>query len=230
MSCVGLSFTELRDRSYRRSFAAAGLKSSTTDLGDGTTLHCWVPAQPSPARPAVVLLHGFGANATWQWGDLLRPLLRAGLNVYVPDLLFFGSSFTALPHRTVSFQARCVARLMDSLGMRRASVAGISYGGLVAYCMAAQSPEKVEKLVICCSGVCLEERDLKEGLFPVKDLDEAASILVPQSPARLRRLIRLSFVRPPMAVPACLLADFIDVRVSNPQMLHICLFSSNAYF
>jgi hypothetical protein len=40
----------------------------------------------------------------------------------------------------------------------------------------------IEKLVLCCAGVCLEEIDMKNGLFKVSSLEEASSILLPQTP------------------------------------------------
>lgn len=96
--------------------------------------------------------------------------------------------------------------------MRRMSLVGISYGGFVAYSVAAQFPEMVERVVVCCAGLCLEEADVAEGMFRVSDLDEAAEILLPQTPEKLRELMRLSFVRPAKGVPSCFLSDFIDVR------------------
>ncbi|KAG9451495.1 hypothetical protein H6P81_011460 [Aristolochia fimbriata] len=209
------SFTMFRDKAYRQAFASAGLKSSTTDFGDGSTMHCWIPQNACESKPSLLLVHGFGANATWQWSEQLRPLLHANYNVYVPDLLFFGDSYTTRPERSVSFQAQCVMRLMESLGVERMSLIGVSYGGFVSYSLAAQFPAAVEKLVLCCAGVCLEGKDLEEGLFVVKDLDEAASILMPQTPDRLRQLMRLSFVRPARGVPSCFLADFIDVMCTE---------------
>jgi len=54
----------------------------------------------------VLLLHGFGASATWQWAPYLRSLLAAGLDPIVPDLLFFGASSSTVPDRSDTFQAR----------------------------------------------------------------------------------------------------------------------------
>ena len=83
--------------------------------------------------------------------------------------------------------------------------------------MAAQFPDKMEKLVLCCAGVCLEEKDLEEGFFNVSDLDEALSILLPQTPEKLRELMRFSFVKPGARwVPSYFLTDFIDVRFTFP--------------
>jgi pimeloyl-ACP methyl ester carboxylesterase len=103
-----LSFTAARDRCHRRSFTSAGLRPAFFPLTDGATVHIWVPASPAPSsRPPLVLLHGFGACATWQWNPFLRPLIRAGFDLYVPDLLFFGDSSSPAADRSDIYQARC---------------------------------------------------------------------------------------------------------------------------
>ncbi|KAK9166951.1 hypothetical protein Scep_002142 [Stephania cephalantha] len=210
------SLTASRDRFYRYTYAQSGLRSISTDLGDGgTVMHCWVPKAHRPSKPTLLLLHGFGANAMWQWSDLLRPF-ASRCNLYIPDLLFFGDSYTSLPDRSEAFQARCVMRLLEARGVAgRLTLVGLSYGGFVGYSAAAQFPDRVERVVICSAGVCLEEKDLKEGLFPVADLDEAASILLPQTPEKLRMLVRLSFVKPARTMPSCFLRDFIDVMCTE---------------
>ncbi|XP_010269303.1 PREDICTED: uncharacterized protein LOC104606003 [Nelumbo nucifera] len=208
------SFTASRDWCYRYAFASTGLRSATTDLGDGTVVHCWVPKTHKQNKPTLLLLHGFGANAMWQWGDILRSFVSR-FNIYVPDLLFFGDSFTTRPERSESFQAQCMMRMMAAHGVQKMILIGLSYGGFVGYGMAAQFPEAVEKVVICCSGVCLEEKDMSEGLFIVSNLDDVFSVLLPQTPEKLRELMRLSFVKPAKIVPSCFLRDFIDVMCTE---------------
>ncbi|WOL01107.1 hypothetical protein Cni_G09820 [Canna indica] len=210
-----LSFTVSRDWCYRRAFFASGLRPSVTTLADGASIHCWVPARPDPSRPPLVLIHGFGATAIWQWYDYLRPLHRAGFDVYVPDLLFFGVSNAPGPDRSESYQARCVMATMEAAGLRRFGVVGVSYGGFVAYRMAAMFPAAVERVVLCCAGVCLQERDIAEGLFVVSDVGEAVEILLPQRPEKLRQLVRLSFLSPPRLMPSCFLRDYIKVMCTT---------------
>uniref|UniRef100_A0A803ME76 AB hydrolase-1 domain-containing protein n=1 Tax=Chenopodium quinoa TaxID=63459 RepID=A0A803ME76_CHEQI len=131
-------------------------------------------------------------------------------NVYVPDLLFFGESYTSRPERADSFQAQCLMRLMEAHSVKgRLSLVGLSYGGFVAYSMAAQFKEVVERVVICCAAVCMEEKDLVEGKFKVKDLEDAADILLPQTPEKLKELMSFTMIKPPKIVPNCFLNDFI---------------------
>ena len=96
------------------------------------------------------------------------------------------------------------------------SLVGLSYNEFVGYCMAAMEEGMmvVERVVVCGSRVCMEEKDVKEGLFLVTNLDEAANILVPRTPERLRELVGYTFFKPPPLwwLPSCFLLDFIEVR------------------
>nr|GFA10409.1 putative alpha/beta hydrolase fold protein [Tanacetum cinerariifolium] len=86
--------------------------------------------------------------------------------------------------------------------------------------MAVQFKEMVEQVVICCAGVCLEMKDLDDGLFPIKTLEEAAEILLPQTPEKIKELMKFAFVKPPVKLtPNCILVDFIDAR--DEQKEHV---------
>lgn len=105
---------------------------------------------------------------------------------------------------------------MELLGIRQIrAVVGVSYGGFVGYRIAAMFPGAVEKVVVICAGVCLEEKDMREGMFFVNDPAEAVSLLIPQTPESLRRLIRLTHFRPPSALPSFFLSDYIHVMCSD---------------
>lgn len=210
--CFFFSLIETKNWCHRYSFIKCGLRSTITDLKDGTTVHCWVPKNPIESKPNLLLIHGIGANALWQWGDVISSLV-AHFNVYVPDLIFFGDSFTTRSERSEWFQAQCLMRVMEAISVRKLSLVGLSYGGFVGYSLAALCPEMVEKVVICCAGVCVEEKDFKDRLLKVSDLEKATDILVPQKPEKLKELVGYSFFRPPplRLVPSCLLNDFIEV-------------------
>ncbi|XP_061336551.1 uncharacterized protein LOC133283672 [Gastrolobium bilobum] len=211
-----LSFTAWRDWCFRNSFSKSGLKSTTTDLGDGTIMHCWVPKTHNDSNPSLLLIHGIGANALWQWNQFISPL-TCHFNVYVPDLVFFGDSYTTRPERSEMFQAKCVMGLMEAHGVGKMNVVGLSYGGFVAYSMAAQFPQCFDKVVLCCAGVCLEDKDMDEGMFKVKSVDDAASILLPLTPEKMRQLVQLTFFKPIKVLPTCFLKDFIDVMCMEYQ-------------
>ncbi|KAH9621169.1 hypothetical protein KSS87_019562 [Heliosperma pusillum] len=208
------SFTTTRDTCYRFSFEHAGLKSTTIILDECTTIHCWSPKKPNQKKPNLILLHGLGSNAMWQWDYFISPLTPK-FNIYVPDLIFFGESYTTRPEWSETFQAQSVMKAMEKLNVTKMSVAGISYGGFVAYSMAAQFSTAVEKVVIVCAGVCLEEKDMEDGMFKVNSVDEAADILLPQSSRKMRELLQLSFYKPIKRIPSCFLDDFIQVMCTE---------------
>ncbi|CAK9183776.1 unnamed protein product [Ilex paraguariensis] len=87
---------------------------------------------------------------------------------------------------------------------------GLSYVGFVGYSLAAQFLETEERVMIGCAGVCAEEKDLEEGMFRVKSVEEAVSILLAQSPEKLRELVKLAFYKPPKITPSCFLSNFIE--------------------
>jgi hypothetical protein len=54
----------------------------------------------------------------------------------------------------------------------------------------------------------LKDKDMENGLFVVKNVDEAAMILIPQTPKKMKQLVQLTFVKPFKVMPACFLTDF----------------------
>lgn len=97
--------------------------------------------------PALLLLHGFGASLhTW---DAVAARLEDRFRVIRLDLPGFGLTGPD-PGRDYS-DARSHAvlmALMDRLGLARASVAGHSMGGRIAWTLAALHPERVERLAL----------------------------------------------------------------------------------
>ena len=51
----------------------------------------------------------------------------------MPDLVFFGGSWSSSPLRSEQFQADVMLSLMDKLAVPRFHCMGLSYGGFVAY-------------------------------------------------------------------------------------------------
>lgn len=68
-----------------------------------------------------------------------------------------GHGESPVPHGPVTVAAigEGVLALLDGLGVRRASFCGISLGGMVGLWLAANAPERVERLVAACTGASL---------------------------------------------------------------------------
>ncbi|GJR11805.1 alpha/beta hydrolase fold-1 [Tanacetum coccineum] len=217
-----INFTASRDWCLSRSFGSAGLKSTTTTLHDGdTSIHCWIPKTYKPSKPNLILVHGIGANAKWQW-DLIISRVTPLFNVYVPDLLFYGDSYTTRMDRTEQFQAECVMTALERVGLTgKFNLVGLSYGGFVGYNMALQFPEVVDRVMIIGSGVSLDsDIDVEEGLFSAKNIKDAANILLAQTPEKTRELLKISFYKPlnPNLAPSCLIKDYIDMKYCSPKL------------
>ena len=192
-------------------FWFCGLSPCTVDLDDQTTMHFWTTNHRRFDKPNLVMVHGYGGNSIWQFLGQIGPLSKA-FNLYLPDLLFFGKSYTKRSDRSEVFQANCVVEGLKRLGLNRFSLYGISYGGYVAYRMAEMCPEEVEKVVIISSGIIWTEKQ-KEELLYKKYGRNGLEIVLPQSPHDLRLLLNLSVYKfdPLKWVPDLVLRTFVQV-------------------
>ncbi|XP_071729720.1 uncharacterized protein [Rutidosis leptorrhynchoides] len=216
-SCISL--VSLYSSFLRRSLTKCGLSSQVIDVDADTKIHFWGPKKPislenssnlegdDQQKSSLVLIHGFGAPAMWQWQRQVS-LLVPHFNVYIPDLVFFGESTTASSERSEIFQAKAIAKLMDKIGIDRYLVIGTSYGGFVAYRMAEMWPERVQKVVIASSGVNMRPSDNIELLKKAK-MDNIEDLMMPETAKQLRVLTRLAVFKR-VYMPNCVLNDFIE--------------------
>ncbi|XP_058079426.1 uncharacterized protein LOC131227638 isoform X2 [Magnolia sinica] len=209
LECL-FSFVLLRDLVLCLLFLYCGLSPTTVRLDERTSVRLWAPIRPRRRKPSLVLIHGFGGNARWQWEHQIRPLSKA-FNVYVPDLIFFGDSSSDGDERSIELQSRCMAEALKKVGLERYSVCGISYGGFVAYGMAmVHGEEAIEKVVILTAGICATEEEREEMKKRRKGERDIIEILMPERAEDLRALMRRSMHRPPW-IPDFVLQDVIRV-------------------
>jgi pimeloyl-ACP methyl ester carboxylesterase len=94
----------------------------------------------------VLLVHGLGYTRQG-WG-LLRDLLARRYRVLSYDNRGIGESEIAPGPYSVAELAADAADVLDAAGAQRAHVVGASLGGMVAQLLAAEQPERVERLVL----------------------------------------------------------------------------------
>lgn len=97
-------------------------------------------------REGVLFLHAFPLSAA-MWGPQLRALEKEGIRAVAPNAWGIEGS----PARSgwdFEGYADELARLMDGLGMERATVVGLSMGGYQAFEFLWRHPEKVRSLVL----------------------------------------------------------------------------------
>ncbi len=130
---------------------------------DGIRVHYQEAGDPHGAP--LILIHGF-ASSTLVWSKVFLPLANAGFRVIAIDLLGYG--YSGKPRNgkyTIPGQAQLLTRLLDQLGIKRATLVGSSYGGAVAATCALDYAERVEKLILI--GTVNNNRPLNYKLMRV---------------------------------------------------------------
>jgi 3-oxoadipate enol-lactonase/4-carboxymuconolactone decarboxylase len=128
--------------------------------------------------PALLLIHSLGAST--HVFDAISPRLARRLRVLRYDLP--GHGLSSPPEggrsRTVGELARGALALCDALGIARAHVLGLSLGGQVALELAASTPDRVDRLVLCATALRIGAEPLwsqrieaveRGGLEPIAD-------------------------------------------------------------
>jgi epoxide hydrolase 4 len=99
--------------------------------------------------PLVMLLHGF-PEFWYGWRHQFEPLAEAGFWVWAPDQR--GYNLSDKPRGVEAYAigrlAEDVAALIEAAGRRQAIVVGHDWGGAVAWHLAANFPERVERAFI----------------------------------------------------------------------------------
>ncbi|RWO37158.1 MAG: alpha/beta hydrolase [Mesorhizobium sp.] len=117
------------------------------DINGARIHYVHVPARENAELPPIVFIHGASANLRDQMLPL-RPLLEGRA-----EMLFFdrpGAGWSARGpgnNETPSAQASTIAALMDHLGIRKAIIAGHSFGGSVTTAFGREHPDKTLGLV-----------------------------------------------------------------------------------
>ena len=114
---------------------------------NGVKLHV---VQSGPVDgPLVILLHGF-PEFWYGWRKQIPALANAGFRVWAPDQRGYNTSEKPPNVRDYRLDklADDVAGLIGISGRRRVTVVGHDWGGAVAWWLAANYPELVERLVI----------------------------------------------------------------------------------
>jgi haloacetate dehalogenase len=121
-------------------------KTAHVETGETTIFMRW-----SGKGPPILLLHGFPQTHVMWRG--IAPLLAREFTVVCADLRGYGQSgcpASAPDHAPYSKRAMAqdMVSAMEQLGFSRFSVAGHDRGGRVAYRMALDHPDRIERLAV----------------------------------------------------------------------------------
>jgi pimeloyl-ACP methyl ester carboxylesterase len=132
---------------------------------NGVSLHCLVEGE----GPLVVLLHGF-PESSHAWHKQV-PALAKHYRVVAPDLRGYGGSDKPkgiAAYRT-SVLADDIVALIRAFGAERAHIVGHDWGGGVAWTVAIEHPEAVDRLVaLNCPHPAVMVRALRSNLGQIR--------------------------------------------------------------
>jgi haloalkane dehalogenase len=138
---------------------------SEVDDQDGGRLRvAWIDEGPKSADP-VLMLHG---EPSWSYlyRKMIPVLVAAGQRVVCPDLVGFGRSDKPTLREDHSY-ARHVewmrAVAFDVLDLRKVTLVGQDWGGLIGLRLAAEHPDRFARIVVANTG-------LPTGDFPMPDI------------------------------------------------------------
>ncbi|GHA33767.1 alpha/beta fold hydrolase [Photobacterium aphoticum] len=192
LSVLALSGCELvtwKANHDRDQLIAAGYEEHYLPLEDGGKMRYWVGGTGKP----LLLLHGFGGSAISTWKSEMLDLNK-DYKVIAPDLAWFGDSYSQ-GNANLTTQTNAVWHLMDTLGIEKFNVAGISYGGFVTYDLMTQ-PERIEKSIIIASPGPLFSDDDLSALCQRAGVDKPEHLFVPENGQEVRRLFNHVFFTP----------------------------------
>ena len=97
----------------------------------------------------LLLIQGLGYGR-WSWEPILPGLAERHRVVYFDNRGIGESDKPAGPY-TARAMAGDALQVLDEAGIERAHVLGASLGGMIAQELAVAAPERVDKLVLCCT-------------------------------------------------------------------------------
>ena len=125
---------------------------------DDVELYCEIAGEGEP----LLLIHGLGSCVA-DWDPQIE-YFRQGYRVIAVDLRGHGQSSKPQDGYSIERFARDMAGLLDALETGPVHVAGLSLGGMVAFQLAVDAPERVKSLTIVNSGPAVPAQTFKQRL------------------------------------------------------------------
>jgi pimeloyl-ACP methyl ester carboxylesterase len=138
---------------------------------------------------SVLLIHGRSVDLnSWRAWEKNIAALAAQHRVYALDLLGYGESDKPKPLPDARGQAKALIELLDAEKIKRASLIGLSWGGMIAQMIVGSAPERVDRLLLVDSGHDASERGLarlKEITCPTLIVWDEDDSVIPVASAKL---------------------------------------------
>ena len=182
-----------------------------------------------PDAPVLVLSHALGLSIA-MWDPQVVPLSRAFQVVRYDHRGHGGSPVPAGRYR-IEDLGHDLLRLLDRLELQRVAFCGLSLGGMVGLWLAANAPERVDRLVVCSTAARMPRPDEYAGrakLVRAQGMDAVADRVIGRwfTPAFLTRrpdvvagIKALLLATPPEGYAAtCEALAAMDLRSDLPRI------------
>lgn len=146
----------------------------------------------------LVLLHGIGASAE-RWSRVI-PTLSKYFRVITPDIVGFGYSDKPTVEYTMDFFIDFFSGFLDTLGIRKTSLLGSSFGGHLATEFAIGFNRRVDRLVLAApAGMMRTSTPTLDGyimaaLYPTYEIADKAFRAMAHDPDAVTEEIVMDFV------------------------------------
>ncbi len=146
------------------------------DDGDGGTLRvAHIDAGPKDG-PVVLCMHG---QPTWSflYRKMIPILVADGLRVIAPDLVGFGRSDKPAAREDFSYnrQVEWMTRWMEANDLTGMTLVGQDWGGLIGLRMAAENPDRFDRIVAANTGLPLALELPEDRFAAVKEFLSAST-------------------------------------------------------
>jgi pimeloyl-ACP methyl ester carboxylesterase len=202
----GCSAMEMERDRVLTDLQAYGCYPQTAQVGDDQ-----VGFLAGRGRAPLVLVHGFGPGAFWQF-HRQRYLAGSGAALLAPDLLWYGKSSSSRRDFSMDHQVTMILELTKKVGFEKFDILGISYGGVVAYELARQSPERVRRIVLVNSpGPLFSASDREAILARYGSVEALGRALSPNTPEELAQFQEIAYHSPPFR------PGFSELELFDPE-------------
>lgn len=183
------------DRVFRR--AGLNLKVIKTE---NYTIEYW--DNNLAERPVILMVHGFGAKAKYQWYKQLSAL-KKNYRIVIPNLMYFGATRPHTEQYKVEDQVEMIRHFAETIKINRYTLMGASYGGLISAELAIKYPDMVERLILVDAAMKYIYEDDAERVCDYFEVESIPELFVPSKPSGLKLLYIASIgsdvLTPPLA-------------------------------
>jgi pimeloyl-ACP methyl ester carboxylesterase len=141
---------------------------------DGRSIPYLVGGQGHP----LLLLHGLAAS--FDWWQYNAPALARQFTVYLTDLPGFDRLARVSAPDTMRGYTMWLRKFLDAVGLEQCHVLGISMGAEIALRLAADSPDRVDRLVLVTPSAMLTgDSPIRHTITGIRVLTELPGALIP---------------------------------------------------